>query len=181
MKGFFGGRLFSRTLCDSICYTFRFGERTQAISCLGSCAAQICRYTKTKPCEGNQCSFWFIHILFGKIWSSTCLTNLWSCRPKVISPDVMSDVVYSEVTCHLTTKLFPPKRLWAVNIAKSFLLVVCETRFIFVIFPSINGPYVFDKHLSPFFLLFWIREILGPLDMNPVDRAGRVSEISPYL
>ena len=53
----------------------------------------------------------FCSFTFGKIWPSTCLTRLWSCRPKVISPDVMSDVVYSEVTCHLTTKLFPAKHL----------------------------------------------------------------------
>ena len=149
MKGFFGELLFTRTLCDSICHSFRFGERTQAISYLGSCAAQIYRYTKTKPCQGNKCSFLFIHI-----WQNMA-KDVFN-KFMVLSPDVMSDVVYSEVTCHLTTKLFPPKRLWAGNIAKSFLLVVCETRFIFVIFPRINGPYVFDKRLGPFFLL-WIR------------------------
>ena len=52
------------------------------------------------------CSF-----TFGKIWPSMCLTSLRSCRPKVISPEVMSHVGYSKVTCHLTTKLFPAKCL----------------------------------------------------------------------
>ena len=40
----------------------------------------------------------FCSFTFRKIWPSICLTSLWSCRPEVISPDVMSDVVYSEVT-----------------------------------------------------------------------------------
>ena len=40
----------------------------------------------------------FCSFTFRKIWPSTCLTSLWSCRPEVISPNVMSDVVYFEVT-----------------------------------------------------------------------------------
>ena len=155
VKGFFGELLFTRTLCDSICHSFRFGERTQAISYLGSCAAQICRYTKTKPCQGNKCSFLFIHI-----WQNMA-KHVFN-KFMVLSPEShfarrYSDVVYSEVTCHLTTKLFPAKHLWAGNITKSFLLVVCETRFIFVIFPRINGPYVFDRRLSHFFFFGYVK------------------------
>ena len=53
----------------------------------------------------------FCSFTFGKIWPSMCLKSLRSCRPKVISPEVMSPVGYSKVTCHLTTKLFPAKCL----------------------------------------------------------------------
>ena len=65
---------------------------------------------KLSPVKVTYVPFFF-SFTFGKMWPRTCLTILRSCRPKVISPDVMSDVVYSEVTCHLTRKLFPAKRL----------------------------------------------------------------------
>ena len=84
------------------------------------------------------CSF-----TFGKIWPSMCLTSLRSCRPKVISPEVMSHVGYSKVTCHLTTKLFPAKCLWRGQqwLAKSFLLVVCKTRCLILSFPPVSMAF----------------------------------------
>ena len=156
MKGFFGGLLFSRTLCDSTCHTFRFGERTQAISCIGSCAAPICRYTKTKPCQGNQCSFLFIHV-----WKNMA-KHVFN-KVMVLSPGshfarrYVGCCLLRGHTCHLTTKLFPAKHLWAGNITKSFLLVVCETRFIFVIFPVLMALMSLINVLVHFFFFGYVK------------------------
>ena len=151
MKGFFGGLLFSRTLCDSTCHTFRFGERTQAISCIGSCAAQICRYTKTKPCQGNQCSFLFIHV-----WKNMA-KHVFN-KVMVLSPE--SHFARRYVGCcllrgHMSSNNKTVSRQTPLSGQHCIIFPIgCVwDAFYFCHFPRINGPYVFNKRLGPFFLL----------------------------
>ena len=157
IKGFFGEHLFSRTLCDSICYIFRFGERTQVISCIGSCAAQICRYTKTKPCQGNQCSFLFICI-----WKNMA-KHVFN-KFMVLSPE--SHVARSYVGCcllrgNMSSNNRTVSRQTPLNgqhwLAKSFLLVGCEKRFIFVIFPVLMALMSLISVLVYFFFFGYVK------------------------